>query len=350
MRIAQVAPLAESVPPRLYGGTERVVAYLTDELARRGHDVALFASGGSRSTARVVSINDAPLRLSGITDHVPYTMVALAEVFRRAQEFDVIHCHVDYLAFPFSALVPTPIVHTLHGRLDLPHFPVLFRTFPTLNLVAISYAHRGQAPAAHWQGVIHHGLPQDLYRFHARPGRYLVFLGRVSPEKRPDLAIEVATRVGIPLKIAAKVDPMDRTYFEREIRHRLDHPLVEYLGEVDEEGKEQLLGDALGLIFPIDWPEPFGLTVIEALACGTPVVARPFGSVPELLLNGITGFLASTVDGLVEGVRRLETLDRAACRLHFERFFTAELMASKYEAMYAYLAQPAPSGTVPRSA
>ena len=350
MRIAQVAPLAESVPPRLYGGTERVVYYLTEELVRRGHKVTLFASAGSRTSARQVLFGDAPLRFAGVQDPLPYTLAHLGHVFRHAQEFDLIHCHVDYLAFPFCGLVSTPVLHTLHGRLDLPDIAPAFRAFPDLNLVAISHAQRRQQPQAPWRAVVYHGLPADLYRFRPGGGGYLVFLGRLSPEKRPDLAIEVAKLAGIPLKIAAKVDAFDRDFFQREVRPRMDHPLIEFLGEVDDGGKEELLGGALGLLFPVDWPEPFGLTIIEPLACGTPVESRPCGSVPELEVDGVTGYLGRTLDELAAAVRRLERLDRAACRAHFQRHFTAETMASRYEAVYAELAQSAPPSPVARAA
>jgi glycosyltransferase involved in cell wall biosynthesis len=341
MRIAQVAPLYERVPPVLYGGTERVVAYLTEELVRRGHEVTLFASGDSRTPARLVGATPRALRLDpDARDVLGPHVIQLSQVFERASEFDVIHCHVDYLAFPFGRLVATPTLHTLHGRLDLPWLVPVFQHFRDVPLVSISDAQR--RPLLHlglrWLATVPHGLPLGRFPFSPRPGRYLAFLGRISPEKRPDLAIQVARRVGLPLKIAAKVDAVDRPYFEREIRPLLDHPLVEFLGEIGEDAKAEFLGQALALLFPIDWPEPFGLVMIEALACGTPVLARPCGSVPEVLVPGRTGFVAETVDELAEAVKRLDTIDRAACRRHVEAHFSVERMADRYEALYRRLA------------
>jgi glycosyltransferase involved in cell wall biosynthesis len=340
MRIAQVAPLYERVPPVRYGGTERVVDHLTEELVRRGHQVTLFASGDSATSARLVSATARALRLDpDARDPLAPHMLQLAQVFERASEFDLIHCHVDYLAFPFSRLVPTPTLHTLHGRLDLPHLVPLFRYFRSLSLVSISDAQR--APLRElglgWAATVYHGLPLAGYPFVPRPGRYLAFLGRIAPEKRPDLAIAVALEVGLPLKIAAKVDPVDREYFEREIRPLLDHPLVEFIGEVDERGKVEFLAGALALLFPVDWPEPFGLVMIEAMACGTPVIARAVGSVREVIVPGRTGFVGDTMEELAGAVRRLEAIDRAACRRHVESEFTVERMVDRYEAIYQRL-------------
>jgi glycosyltransferase involved in cell wall biosynthesis len=340
LRIAQVAPLYERVPPALYGGTERVVSWLTEELIRRGHRVTLFASGDSRTAAALVSACERALRLDGgggdpLVPHV----IELSQVFERAADFDVIHCHVDFLAFPFGRLVRTPTIHTLHGRLDLPQLVSVFRRFHDVPVVSISDAQR--RPLAHlpvrWVGTVPHGLPLDLYPFSPRPGRYLAFLGRIAPEKRPDLAIAVARRVGLPLKIAAKVDPADRAYYEREIRPLLDDPLVEFVGEIGDAHKPAFLGEALALLFTIDWPEPFGLVMIEALACGTPVIARPCGSVPEVVIGGQTGFIADTIEELVDAVKRVDTIDRAACRRDVEERFTVERMASAYEALYRSL-------------
>jgi glycosyltransferase involved in cell wall biosynthesis len=340
MRIAQLAPLYERVPPRLYGGTERVVSHLTEELVRRGHEVTLFASGDSLTRARLVSAVAHPLRLDPETrDPLAPHVIELSQVFERAAEFDVIHCHVDYTAFPFARLVATPTLHTLHGRLDLPWLVPVFRHFHDVPLVSISDAQRralAGLPLA-WMGTVRHGLPLDRFPYSPRGGRYLAFLGRIAQEKRPDLAIEVAKRVGLPLKIAAKVDAIDRAYFDDEIRPRLDHPLIEFVGEIGDDAKAAFLGDALALLFPIDWPEPFGLVMIEALACGTPVIARPAGSVPEVLAPGRTGFIADTLDELVEGVKRVDTLDRAACRRHVEEHFTVQRMADRYETVYRRL-------------
>jgi len=341
MRIAQVAPLYERVPPRLYGGTERVVAYLTDELVRRGHDVTLFASGDSGTRARLVAAVPEALRLSPAgADPLPPHVVQLSQVFERAGEFDVIHCHVDTLALPFSRLVATPVVHTLHGRLDLPSLPPLFAHFRDVPLVSISDAQR--RPLAHlglaWAATVHHGLPLAQYPFSPQGGDYLAFLGRVSPEKGLDVAIALAREVGIPLRIAAKVDSLDRPYFEREIVPLLRGPLVEFLGEIGDGEKPAFLGGARALLFPVDWPEPFGLVMIEALACGTPVIARPRGSVPEVIEDGVTGFVADTLDDLVDAAKRIDTIDRAGCRRRFEERFSVARMADGYEAVYRRLA------------
>jgi glycosyltransferase involved in cell wall biosynthesis len=340
LRIAQVAPLYERVPPARYGGTERVVAHLSDELVRRGHDVTVFASGDSDTTAKLVAAVPLALRLDdNASDSLSPHVVELAQVFERASEFDVIHCHVDYLAFPFGRFVPTPTLHTLHGRLDLPYLRPVFRHFHDVPIVSISQAQR--APLRDltlaWAGTVHHGLPLEKFPYAAASGQYLAFLGRISPEKRVDLAIAVAKRAEIPLKIAAKVDPADRTYFEREIRPLLDDPFVEFIGEIGDEAKPGFLGGALALLFPIDWPEPFGLVMIEALACGTPVIARGCGAVPEVMVPGRTGFVVDTLDELVDSVKRVDIIDRAACRRHVEERFTVQRMADDYEAIYRRL-------------
>jgi glycosyltransferase involved in cell wall biosynthesis len=336
MRIAQVAPLYEAVPPRRYGGTERVVAYLTEALVERGHDVTLFASGDSVTRARLAPGCRQGLRLGGtVADPVGLHLAMLLEVYERAREFDVIHCHTDYLGLPLARAAPTPTVLTLHGRLDIPELHPLYRAFPEVALVSVSNAQR--TPLAHlsWAATVHHGLPCNLYRFRHAPGDYLVFLGRISPEKRPDAAIRVAVHAGRRLRIAAKVDPADRVYFEQVIRPLLDHPLVEFLGEVDDRTKEELLGHALALLFPIDWPEPFGLVLVEALACGTPVIARRRGSVPEIVTDGRTGYLRETEDEMVAAVRAVASLSRAACREAFEQRFCVERMVAAYERVYA---------------
>ena len=340
MRIAHVAPLYERVPPMLYGGTERVVSHLVEEQVRRGHEVTLFASGDSRTSAALVAPVPRALRLDlGAGDPLAPHVVELAQVFERADDFDLIHCHVDYLAFPFTRLVATPTVHTLHGRLDLPHLRGVMAHFSDVPLVSISDAQRRpleDLPLA-WAGTVHHGVPLDAYRPGSGRGGYLAFLGRISPEKRPDLAIAAAKRAGMRLKIAAKVDPVDRRYFEREIEPLLADPLIEYLGEIGEAEKLAFLGNAAGLLFPIDWPEPFGLVMIEALACGTPVIARPCGSVPEVITPGRTGFIADSVDEIAEAVRHLARIDRAACRREAEARFSVGRMADAYEAIYAAL-------------
>jgi glycosyltransferase involved in cell wall biosynthesis len=347
LRIAQVAPLYERVPPLLYGGTERVVGYLTDELVRRGHQVTLFASSDSKTLGDLVSPVDRALRLGASADDglAPHVL-ELAQVFDRAAEFDLIHCHVDYLAFPFGRLVRTPTLHTMHGRLDWPYLAPLFRYLRGVPVVSISDAQRVPLRGLDvaWAGTVYHGLRLDRYPYNEDGGDYLAFLGRIAPEKRPDLAIAVAKRAGIRLRIAAKVDAADREYFGRVIEPLLDDPLIEYLGEIDDEAKATFLGHALALLFPIDWPEPFGLVTIEAMACGTPVIARPFGSVPEIVDPGRTGFVVDTLDELVDAVKRVRTIDRAACRRLVEKRFTVERMVDGYEAIYRSLV------AVPRAA
>jgi len=338
VRIAQVAPLAESVPPVLYGGTERVVHWLTEELVRRGHDVTLFASGDSRTSARLVAPTPRALRLdAGAADAIGAHLLQIAMVADRADEFDVIHSHIDYFAYPCARHLPTPIVHTLHGRLDLARLSPIYRYFDDLALVSVSDAQRqGVAHlGVRWAATVRHGLPIAHYPFARRGGRYLAFLGRIAPEKRPDLAIAAAKRAGVPLKIAAKVDPVDRPYFDVQIRRLLDHPLIDYVGEIADADKPAFLGGALALLFPIDWPEPFGLVMIEAMACGTPVIARPCGSVPEVVVPGRTGLFADTLDGLVSAIKRVDRIDRVACRRHVEARFTVERMADDYEAVYS---------------
>ena len=335
LRIAQIVHLYESVPPKLYGGTERAVAYLTDELIRRGHDVTLFASGDSRVRAPVHAGWPESLRLAGLSRYGDsYTLLNLSAAYERAHEFDIIHAHVDYWSFSFARLVSTPTVSTMHGRLDLPHLHPIYRHFAEMPLVGISNDQRTYLPFANWLGTVYHGLPGHL-KFSPGPGKYLALLGRIAPEKRPDWAIEIARRAGIPLKIAAKVDPADREYFDSKIKPMLSGPGVEFIGEIDEARKSHFLGDAIALLFPIDWPEPFGLVMIEALACGTPVIARPCGSVPEIIRHGVTGYLGDTVDELASAAQKAEQLSRWACRREFEERFTVDAMASGYEALYS---------------
>jgi glycosyltransferase involved in cell wall biosynthesis len=337
MRIAQVAPLAESVPPRFYGGTERVVSYLTEELVRLGHDVTLFASGDSRTSARLVPCCPTALRMNPqVIDCMPHTVVMLDEVRRRADEFDVIHFHADYFHFPLFRDISSRTVTTLHGRLDLPDLLPLFRAFPSAPLVSISDDQRRPLPPVNWTGTVPHGLPRDLLPFEPRPGEgYLAFLGRISPEKRPDHAIEIAARVGMKLKIAAKIDAVDKAYWDDKIAPLIArHRNVEFIGEISEQQKGSFLGNASALLFPIDWPEPFGLVMIEAMACGTPVIAFRSGSVPEVLEDGVSGFIVKDIDGAVKAAGRLGELDRAGVRAAFERRFTSERMAKDYVALY----------------
>jgi len=334
MRIAQVAPLVESVPPALYGGTERVIHWLCEELLQRGHEVTLFASGDSRTRARLVPGAPRALRLAGVSDALPPTLAMVAEAFARAGEFDLLHCHVDWLAFPFGRLVGCPVVHTLHGRLDLPGLPELYARHPELELVSISDAQRTPLPETHFRATVHHGMPLDLLAPSAEQDEHVLFLGRTSPEKGLVLAVEAARAAGVKLLIAAKIDEFDREHFERDVRPLLDHPGVEFVGEVDDAGKERLLGRARALLAPIDWPEPFGLMFIEALACGTPVITRPCGSAEEIVEHGRTGLIALELDGLAAAIRDVGRIDRRTCRAEFERRFSAARMARDYEAVY----------------
>lgn len=340
MKIAQIAPLAESVPPQLYGGTERVVSNLTEELVRQGHKVTLFASGDSRTAAELVACCDMALRLNPkVKDHLPYHVMMLDKVLRRADEFDVLHFHIDLLPFPAIRAIADRTVTTLHGRLDMPDLLPFYREFPEIPLVSISDHQRLPMPPVNWVGRVHHGIPPAMLAFNPRPAQpYLAFLGRISPEKRPDRAIEIAVRAGLPLKIAAKIDAVDRAYWEGTIAPLIArHDNVEYIGEIADAQKSAFLGNASALLFPIDWPEPFGLVMIEAMACGTPVVAFRSASVPEVIDDGLTGFIVRNIDEAVAAVARLDTLDRAAIRTTFERRFTVERMARDYLAIYRAL-------------
>ena len=331
MRIAQVAPLYESVPPKYYGGTERVVSYLTEELVRQGHEVTLFASGDSETKAHLVAACRTSLRLDKqCQNQMAHHFVMLERLFQRADEFDIIHFHIDYLHFPLSRRELIMHVTTLHGRLDIPDLVPLYQEFHDMPVISISNAQREPLPWANWQATVHHGLPVDMYRFRYKPGNYLAFLGRISPEKRVDRAIEIARRVGMPLKIAAKVDRVDKDYFESVITPLLRNPLVEFVGEIGDGEKDEFLGNAYALLFPIDWPEPFGLVMIEAMACGTPVIAYRSGAVPEVMEQGHTGFIVHGLEDAVEAVQRVAQLSRKRCREAFERRFTATRMAHDY--------------------
>jgi glycosyltransferase involved in cell wall biosynthesis len=343
MKIAQVAPLYESVPPEQYGGTERVVSYLTEELMELGHEVTLFASGDSITSAELVpccprSLRTDPNRLDPLAHH--YLM--LEEVFKRASQFDLIHFHVDYLHFPLSRRSRISQLSTLHGRLDLPDLAPVYRQFRDMPLVSISDVQRRPIPWAQWLGTVYHGLPETLFKFHEAPGDYLAFLGRISPEKRVDRAIEIAKQAGMPLKIAAKVDKADRDYFEKAIKPLLDPSLVEFIGEIGGKEKEEFLGKAYALLFPIDWPEPFGLVMIEAMACGAPVIAWPHGSVPEIMEDG-AGFVVKDVEEAARAVGSLASFDRRGCREAFESRFTAARMAEDYVRVYERLLERAPT-------
>ena len=337
MRIAQIAPLCESVPPKLYGGTERVVSYLTEELVRQGHDVTLFASGDSQTAARLIPGCDAALRLAdGGCDAVPYHISQIEQVRARASDFDILHFHLDYLHFPLLREMRAPAVTTLHGRLDLTWVPPFYRSFPEMPLVSISDDQRRPMPPVNWAATVAHGLPRNLLPFSPRAeGGYLAFLGRISPEKRPDRAIEIAVRTGQRLKIAAKIDRVDEEYWTTMIKPMVDRsPLVEYVGEIGENEKATFLGGASALVFPIDWPEPFGLVMIEAMSCGTPVVAFRCGSVPEVIEDGVSGFVVDDIAQACEGVRLAMGLDRAAVRRAFEKRFSVEAMARSYLDVY----------------
>jgi glycosyltransferase involved in cell wall biosynthesis len=337
MRIAQVAPLDERVPPLLYGGTERIVSYLTEELVHRAHEVTLFASGDSVTRARLVPCSDRSLRLDKrVIDRLAYHVLMLEEVFARADDFDVIHFHIDYLHFPLSRRQQTAHLTTLHGRLDGIELIPLYKRFGDAPVVSISRAQREPLPWINWRGNVYHGLPVDLYRPGISPGDYLLFLGRISREKRLDLAVEIAKRAGMRLKVAAKIDAADRKYFKK-IESVLDDARVEYVGEAGEAEKQELLANAYALLFPIDWPEPFGLVLIEAMACGTPVIAFHRGSVPEIIEHGVTGFIVDDLDGAARAVAEVARLDRKECRTHFEEHFSAARMAEDYLRIYERL-------------
>ncbi len=340
MKIAQVAPLYESVPPKLYGGTERIVHYLTEELVGAGHDVMLFASADSETSAVLEPIVPKALRLDNdVVDPLLPHLLMMDRVRRMASEFDIIHFHTGCLHFPVFRECKTPHVTTLHGRLDIRELVPLIETFRDAPLVSISDYQRKPVGSGNWVATVYHGLPEELYTFRAEPGSYLAFLGRISPEKRVDRAIEIAVRAGMSLKIAAKVDKADREYFDQKIKPLLNHPLVEYIGEVNEREKDELLGNAYALLFPIDWPEPFGLVMIEAMACGTPVIAFRNGSVPEVMRNGATGFIVEDIEQAVAAVERVGEISRVTCRREFENRFSARRMASDYTQIYRQLSE-----------
>jgi glycosyltransferase involved in cell wall biosynthesis len=339
MKIAQVAPLWESVPPKLYGGTERVVSYLTEELVNQGHEVTLFASGDSVTRANLVPVTERALRLDRghVIDPIAHHVRMLETVFQQAHEFDVVHFHTDYLHFPLVKRLPLTTLTTLHGRLDIPDLIPLFRQFSDVGVTSVSDAQRKPVHWAHWRGTVYHGLPAELYRFWAKPGSYLAFLRRISPEKRVDRAIQIAKQAGMELKIAAKVDSVDSDYFETKIKPLLNDPLIEYIGEIGEGEKNEFLGNAFALLFPIDWPEPFGLVMIEAMACGTPTIAYQNGSVPEVLEDKKTGFIVNSLQDAVRAVNRISLLSRHKCRTIFEQRFSASRMAGDYLRIYRAL-------------
>jgi glycosyltransferase involved in cell wall biosynthesis len=345
MKIAQVAPLYEAVPPRLYGGTERVVAHLTDALVELGHEVTLFASGEAQTKARLVPVRDQAIRLDPalLKSDLAAHLTQLAEVRRRADQFDVIHFHTDMMHFAFFDGMAAKTLTTLHGRLDLKDLAGVYQRWSRFPLVSISDDQRRPLPWANWAATVHHGMAADLYRYQPSSEGYLAFLGRISPEKRPDRAIAIARRLGKTLKIAAKVDAADEAYFEEKIEPLLHDPLIEFIGEIGDHQKSAFLGGADALLFPIDWPEPFGLVMIEAMACGTPVIAYACGSVPEVIEDGLTGFIVHNEDEAVDAVHRLSSLDRAAIRRRFEERFSATAMAQRYLAIYGRRAADTPA-------
>lgn len=338
LRIAHVSPLFESVPPKLYGGTERVVSFIVEELVAQGHDVTVFASGDSKTSARLIPICERSLRLDpDCEDPVAYHIMQLQLVQDMIESFDIVHYHTDYLHYPTSTVGNTPHVSTLHGRLDLPHLKTLYGLFPSVPVVSISQSQRKPLPRNNWVGNVYHGLPEDLYAPAAKPGDYLAFLGRVSPEKGVENAIEIAIRSNITLRIAAKIDKADKGYFEAKIKHWFQHPLVEYIGEIGEQEKAEFLGNATALLFPIEWEEPFGLVMVESMACGTPVIAYPRGSVPEIIENGVNGIMVSSIDDAVKAVRNISSISRQECRRVFEKRFTAPTMAREYLKVYDHI-------------
>lgn len=340
MRIAEVAPLAECIPPRRYGGTERVVSYLTEELVRLGHDVTLFASGDSETRARLISVRARAQRMREHAEFgMPFEVLTLEKVRQHAEEFDVLHFHIDYIHFPLVRCQGATSLTTPHGRLDIPAIVPLYREFSDLPLVSISDAQRRPLPELNWQATIYHGLPTHMYVPEAVHGEYLVFLGRLSPEKRVDHAVEIAARSDIPLKVAAKVDPCDAAYYEAVAKPAMRHPLVEYVGEIGDHEKQELLGGALALLFTIDWPEPFGLVMIESLACGTPVIGYRRGSVAEVVQHGVTGFVVDGVEQAVRAVNRVGEISRRRCRSIFEARFSVQRMAEDYLTVYRSLTE-----------
>jgi len=352
MRIAQVSPMYEAVPPRLYGGTERVVAHLSDALVELGHQVTLFASADARTLAELAPVRDQAIRLdpAPLKSDLAAHLSQLAEVRRRAGEFDVIHFHTDMIHFTFFEPMAERTITTLHGRLDLKDLAGVYRRWREFPLVSISTAQRRPLPDANWVGTVHHGVPPDLYRYASAGNGYLAFIGRISPEKRPDRAIEIAKRAGRPLRIAAKVDSVDQAYFEEKIEPLLHHPLIEFVGEIGDERKSEFLGGADALLFPIDWPEPFGLVMIEAMACGTPVVAFDCGSVREVVEPGLTGFVVGDIEEALAALDRVQALSRPAIRRRFEERFSAAAMAGRYLELYprpcATPRAPAPFGAI----
>ena len=340
MKIAQVAPLFEAVPPKLYGGTERVVAYLCDALVLLGHDVTLFAAADAKTNARLIPMRDQPIRLdpTPLKSELAAHLSMLHEIERRATQFDILHFHMDLIHFPMFEIHSEKCVTTLHGRLDMKDLPLAYQHWPSFGLVSVSNRQREPLPSANWLATVPHGITRDQYRSVKKPkADYFAFVGRASPEKGCDDAIRLAKRAGVPLRIAAKVDNVDRAYFESVIEPMLDDPLIEFIGEIGDDAKSEFMGNARALLFPIKWPEPFGLVMIEAMACGTPVIAYNRGSVPEVITDGVTGFIVSSEDQALQATQQLGRLDRGAIRESFERRFTSEHMAQAYMEVYSSL-------------
>jgi glycosyltransferase involved in cell wall biosynthesis len=339
MRIAQIAPLYETVPPRLYGGTERIVSFLTEELVRLGHEVTLFACEGSRTKARFVPCCSKPLRMDKRQGNdIAYHIAMLEKMAGQSDQFDVVHAHIDYLAFPYARRIKPPMIFTLHGRLDLAHLNPIYEEFNDLSLVSISNVQRGPLAGVRWLATIPHGLPPDHFSAQEHPGSYLAFLGRISPEKRVDLAIQIAREAGMTIRIAAKIDPADQEYFKT-IEPLFQDPGIEFIGEIDDEKKISFLKNAHCLLFPIDWPEPFGLVLIEAMACGTPVIAFRRASVPEIVETGVTGFIVDTPAEAVKAIEKIPLLNRQEIRRRFKERFTVDRMAHDYLKVFERLAK-----------
>ncbi|CAN5213664.1 glycosyltransferase family 4 protein [soil metagenome] len=337
MKIAQVTPLYEAVPPKLYGGTERVVAHLTDALVDLGHEVTLFASAEARTKAKLIPVRDQAIRLdpSPLKSDLAAHMTMLSEVMDRIDDFDIVHFHTDMIQFPMFRKYAGKTLTTLHGRLDMKDLPEVYERFPEYGLVSISDDQRRPLAFANWKATVHHGMPAEQYKFHANSNGYLAFLGRISPEKRPDRAIEIALKLGKRLKVAAKVDAADKVYYETKIRPMIESsPLIEFIGEIGDHQKSDFLGGAEALLFPIDWPEPFGLVMIEAMACGTPVVAFKCGSTTEIIEDGATGYLVDTMEQAIAAADRVGLLDREAIRARFELRFSAQAMGRRYVDVY----------------
>jgi len=337
MEIAQVSPLHESVPPKFYGGTERIVSYVTEELVRRGHNVTLFASGDSETAAELVSVVDTALRLGSLEDPLAYHTLQLGELAKRRDQFDVIHFHLAFEHFPLARQLAVPQLTTMHGRADIPSLQAVFRGFTDMPIVSISDYQRMPIPYANWLATIYHGLPVDHYTYRQTAEHYLAYIGRASPEKGLDRAIEIATGCGMNIKVAAKVDEVDQDYFDKCVKPLLEHSHVEYMGEITVAQKDELLGNALAVLFPIEWPEPFGLVMIEAMACGTPVIAFSQGSVPEVISNGETGFIVNNVDEAIKAVDKIHTISRECCRYIFETRFSDKRMTDEYLKIYETL-------------